>query len=51
MTRVFCEDGSSVPVTVLQIDSNRVTQVKGIEVDGYRSIQVKVQLAKKGAHR
>jgi large subunit ribosomal protein L3 len=40
MTRVFCEDGSSVPVTVLQIDSNRVTQVKGIEVDGYRSIQV-----------
>jgi len=40
MTRVFCEDGSSVPVTVLQIDSNRVTQVKGIEIDGYRSIQV-----------
>ncbi|HEY8158182.1 MAG TPA: 50S ribosomal protein L3 [Methylobacter sp.] len=40
MTRVFCEDGSSVPVTVLQIDSNRVTQVKGIEVDGYRSVQV-----------
>jgi large subunit ribosomal protein L3 len=40
MTRVFCEDGLSVPVTVLQIDSNRVTQVKGIEVDGYRSIQV-----------
>ncbi|WP_020159207.1 MULTISPECIES: 50S ribosomal protein L3 [Methylobacter] len=40
MTRVFCEDGSSVPVTVLQIDSNRITQVKGVEVDGYRSIQV-----------
>jgi large subunit ribosomal protein L3 len=40
MTRVFCEDGSSVPVTVLQIESNRVTQIKGIEVDGYRSIQV-----------
>jgi large subunit ribosomal protein L3 len=40
MTRIFCEDGSSVPVTVLQIDSNRVTQVKNIEVDGYRSIQV-----------
>jgi large subunit ribosomal protein L3 len=40
MTRVFCEDGSSVPVTVLQIDSNRVTQVKGIDVDGYRSVQV-----------
>ncbi|MGJ0492748.1 50S ribosomal protein L3 [Methylobacter sp.] len=40
MTRVFCEDGSSVPVTVIQIDSNRVTQVKSPEVDGYRSIQV-----------
>lgn len=40
MTRVFCEDGSSVPVTVIQIDSNRVTQVKSLEVDGYRSIQV-----------
>jgi len=40
MTRIFCEDGSSVPVTVLQIDSNRVTQVKSIEIDGYRSIQV-----------
>jgi large subunit ribosomal protein L3 len=40
MTRVFCEDGSSVPVTVLQIDSNRVIQVKTVEVDGYRSIQV-----------
>jgi len=42
MTRVFSEDGSSVPVTVLQIDSNRVTQVKDIEIDGYRSIQVAV---------
>jgi large subunit ribosomal protein L3 len=42
MTRVFCEDGSSVPVTVLQIDSNRVAQIKDIEVDGYRSIQVAV---------
>ncbi len=40
MTRVFCEDGTSVPVTVLQIDSNRVSQVKSIEIDGYRSIQV-----------
>ncbi|MGZ8225097.1 MAG: 50S ribosomal protein L3 [Methylovulum sp.] len=42
MTRVFCEDGSSVPVTVLQIDSHRVTQVKKVEIDGYRSIQVTV---------
>ncbi|MDD5215725.1 MAG: 50S ribosomal protein L3 [Methylococcales bacterium] len=40
MTRVFCEDGTAVPVTVLQIDSNRVTQIKSLETDGYRAIQV-----------
>jgi large subunit ribosomal protein L3 len=40
MTRVFSEDGASVPVTVLQIESNRVTQVKQVETDGYSSIQV-----------
>lgn len=40
MTRVFCEDGTSVPVTVLQIESNRVTQVKSAERDGYRAVQV-----------
>ena len=40
MTRVFCEDGTSVPVTVLQIECNRVTQIKSLEVDGYRAIQV-----------
>lgn len=42
MTRVFNEDGSSVPVTVLQIDSNRITQIKSVEIDGYDSIQVTV---------
>jgi large subunit ribosomal protein L3 len=40
MTRIFCEDGASVPVTVLQVDSNRVIQVKSVENDGYRAIQV-----------
>ncbi|MEQ1637155.1 MAG: 50S ribosomal protein L3 [Methylococcales bacterium] len=40
MTRVFREDGTSVPVTVLQVESNRVTQVKSIEKDGYRAIQI-----------
>ncbi len=40
MTRIFCEDGASIPVTVLQIDSNRVIQVKNIDKDGYRAIQV-----------
>lgn len=49
MTRVFGEDGLSVPVTVLQIDSNRVAQVKTQEVDGYRAIQVAVG-DKKSSH-
>ena len=40
MTRVFTEDGISVPVTVIQVDPNRVTQVKSEETDGYRSVQV-----------
>ncbi len=40
MTRVFCEDGTSVPVTVVQIEANKVTQVKSVETDGYSSIQV-----------
>lgn len=40
MTRIFGEDGSSVPVTVLHVDSNRIIQVKSNEVDGYRAIQV-----------
>lgn len=42
MTRIFGEDGSSVPVTVLKIDSNRVAQVKTVEKDGYRAVQVAV---------
>ncbi len=49
MTRVFTEDGVSVPVTVLQVDSNRIAQIKSVEVDGYRSIQVAVG-DKKSSH-
>jgi large subunit ribosomal protein L3 len=49
MTRVFTEDGASVPVTVLQVDSNRIAQIKSVEVDGYRSIQVAVG-DKKSSH-
>jgi len=49
MTRVFTEAGESVPVTVLQIDSHRVTQVKGLEVDGYKAVQVTVG-EKKSSH-
>ncbi|AFP84730.1 50S ribosomal protein L3 [secondary endosymbiont of Ctenarytaina eucalypti] len=40
MTRIFTEDGISIPVTVIEIEANRVTQVKDLENDGYRAIQV-----------
>jgi large subunit ribosomal protein L3 len=40
MTRIFTEDGESVPVTVVEVDPNRVTQVRSAEVDGYRAFQV-----------
>ncbi len=42
MTRVFTEDGASIPVTVLEISSNRVVQVKNVTTDGYRAIQVAI---------
>jgi len=40
MTRVFTEDGVSIPVTVVEAQPNRVTQVKTVERDGYRALQV-----------
>ena len=40
MTRVFAEDGSSVPVTVIETGPCKVTQVKTVERDGYRALQV-----------
>ena len=40
MTRIFAEDGRSVPVTVLDVANNRVTQVKTPESDGYAAVQV-----------
>jgi large subunit ribosomal protein L3 len=42
MTRVFNEDGVSVPVTVIEVEPNRVTQVKTEETDGYSAVQVTV---------
>jgi len=42
MTRVFTEDGVSIPVTVIEVEPNRVTQVKSLETDGYRAVQVTV---------
>lgn len=42
MTRVFTDDGASVPVTVIEVEPNRVTQVRSPETDGYGAIQVTV---------
>lgn len=40
MTRVFTEEGASVPVTVIEVEPNRVTQVKNADTDGYSAIQI-----------
>jgi large subunit ribosomal protein L3 len=40
MTRIFTEDGVSVPVTVIEMEPNRVTSVKTVETDGYAAVQV-----------
>ena len=40
MTRIFAEDGASIPVTVLDVSNNRVTQIKTAETDGYSAVQV-----------
>ncbi|GAL23265.1 50S ribosomal protein L3 [Vibrio maritimus] len=40
MTRIFTEEGVSIPVTVVEVEANRVTQVRTLEADGYAAIQV-----------
>jgi large subunit ribosomal protein L3 len=40
MTRVFTEQGVSVPVTVIEVEPNRVAQLKSLEADGYKAVQV-----------
>ena len=40
MTRVFTDDGISIPVTVIEAQPNRITQVKTVETDGYRALQI-----------
>lgn len=42
MTRIFTEDGLSIPVTVLEVEPNRVAQLKTVETDGYSAVQVAV---------
>lgn len=40
MTRIFTEDGVSIPVTVIEVEPNRITQIKSVETDGYAAVQV-----------
>jgi large subunit ribosomal protein L3 len=40
MTRIFTADGAAIPVTVIEVEPNRVTQVKTVETDGYRAVQI-----------
>jgi large subunit ribosomal protein L3 len=42
MTRIFTEDGASIPVTVIEVDPNRITQIKTLERDGYSAVQVTI---------
>lgn len=42
MTRIFTDDGVSVPVTVIEVQPNRVTQIKTAATDGYRAVQVAI---------
>jgi large subunit ribosomal protein L3 len=42
MTRVFTDDGDSIPVTVIEVSPNRITQVKNSETDGYSAVQIAV---------
>jgi len=40
MTRIFTEEGVSIPVTVIEVEPNRISQLKTLETDGYRAVQV-----------
>ena len=40
MTRIFTEAGAAIPVTVIEVDANRITQVKTQDTDGYQAIQI-----------
>lgn len=40
MTRIFADDGTSVPVSVVDVSGNRVTQIKTVETDGYSAVQL-----------
>lgn len=40
MTRIFTDEGVSIPVTVIEVEPNRIAQVKTVETDGYKAVQV-----------
>ncbi|SCZ68184.1 50S ribosomal protein L3 [Thiohalomonas denitrificans] len=42
MTRIFTDDGISIPVTVIEVEPNRISQLKSLDTDGYSAIQVAV---------
>ncbi|MDG6349611.1 50S ribosomal protein L3, partial [Luteimonas sp. 8-5] len=42
MSRLFTEDGKSIPVTLIEATPNRITQIKTLESDGYSAVQVAV---------
>jgi large subunit ribosomal protein L3 len=42
MTRIFTDSGESIPVTVIEVEPNRITQVKSVETDGYNAVQITV---------
>jgi large subunit ribosomal protein L3 len=48
MTRVFTEQGDSVPVTVIEVSPNRITQVKTVDSDGYNALQVTLGTKRSG---
>ena len=51
MTRVFTEEGASVPVTVIEVEPNRITQIKSAETDGYSAVQVTTGAARQNRVR
>jgi large subunit ribosomal protein L3 len=40
MSRIFTDDGRSIPVTVIEASPNRITQIKTVEIDGYTAVQI-----------
>jgi large subunit ribosomal protein L3 len=42
MTRIFTPEGESIPVTVIEVEPNRISQLKSVETDGYSAVQVTV---------